>query len=1333
MPIDDGSYAQWAHGDYTAVDEGTVTPNDCRGTGADYIQEKISNKRASFKLDLSSIPDGYVIKSVDITVVDRGGGTGSSGSGGDDDSGGSYQTFARLNGVDTDSGVNLFAFNDTNACNPPVTQTINVADTTKSSATILEVGVVKTNVDDHTVTIGAISAVITYTKLDQTITVTTHAPASAIYGSSFGVSATSSSGLPVTITTTGVCSIDGNTITMTSGSGDCVVHYNQAGNESYGSAPEVTETTHATAKTVTATVTANDKTYDGNNTATISGCILTGVETGDVVTCSATSATFDNKNAGTGKTVTATGLALAGDDAAGYQLSSTTATATAKIDKLAVVVTAVTDTKTYDGTNASSGAPTHGTLATDDSATWSQTFADKNVGADKIITPSAVISDGNGGNNYDLTINTATGSITAKNLTISGLSAVSRAYNGTNAVALSGTPSLVGAIGGEDVVLAGTPVATFADKTVANTKPVTVVGFALSGADIGNYNLAQPTGLTADITPLALTGTITVDNKIYDGTTAATITAYNLSGGIIEGDDVDYIGGTANFIDRNVDNNKTVTAIGLSLSGADASNYTVNTTATTTANISQLSINVNAVTDSKIYDKTTSSAGIPVFAPALVGGDTPNFTQSFNDYNVGTGKTLTPSGTVNDGNGGANYVIHFSQDFTGIITARDIVVTAETKSKIYGAPDPALTYNVTSGSVLDGDEFSGSLARNPGEDVGVYAINRGSLALNDNYNITYNGADFTITTDAVLTVTADNKTKIYNTPDPVFTFTYSGFVGTDDTSKLTTLPSCSVTADHTNVGSYDISCNGGSSANYSFSYVGATLTVTQAEQAITFGTLTDKVYGDADFTVSASADSGLTVDFTTTGSCTVSGNTVHLTGAGTCAVTAHQAGNLNYKAATDVTQSFTVNKATATVVLSNLIQAYNGLPRSVTATTTPEGLTVDLTYDGLTTVPVNAGSYAVVGTVNDPNYVGTASDTLVISKVNLTVTGITANNKIYDGTTSATLNLGEPLLVGVMGEDDVHLDTTGAVGTFADKNVGADKTVAISGLALLGVTAGNYTLTQPTTTATITKREITVTAVTSSKIYDGNNTSSGLPTITSETGLASGDTATWTQTFATPEVGTEKTLIPAGTVNDGHEGQNYQITFVNNTTGVITAKESPKEEPVVTGGGSLGAPASSPCNSVEYYDWKSCVNGFQYRDIKMLVPEGCAITQAQRDAGQRACGGQVLGEKIVAEKAAGGICDDAPAIATGQVTSLLDLMNVQRNPLSEKNAQDKYIKKLLSLAKDKKITQQNINALVNYVAYSGPRSLYLGEGERAGVLHSYLAAFGRLPKTENEW
>src|SRR5204863_497495 len=66
--------------------------------------------------------------------------------------------------------------------------------------------------------------------------------------------------------------------------------------------------------------------------------------------------------------------------------------------------------------------------------------------------------------------------------------------------------------------------ASFATKTVANGKPVTVIGVALSGTDAGNYTVSQPSGLSADITAknLTINGAV-ADNKQYDGNTDATV------------------------------------------------------------------------------------------------------------------------------------------------------------------------------------------------------------------------------------------------------------------------------------------------------------------------------------------------------------------------------------------------------------------------------------------------------------------------------------------------------------------------------------------------------------------------------------------------------------------------------------------------------------------------------------------------------------------------------------------------------------------------------------------------------------------------------------------
>ncbi len=88
----------------------------------------------------------------------------------------------------------------------------------------------------------------------------------------------------------------------------------------------------------------------------------------------------------------------------------------------------------------------------------------------------------------------------------------------------------------------------------------------------------------------------------------------------------------------------------------------------------------------------------------------------------------------------------------------------------------------------------------------------------------------------------------------------------------------------------------------------------------------------------------------------------------------------------------------------------------------------------------------------------------------------------------------------------------------------------------------------------ITPRPITVSAAADTKVYDGTTASAETPTITSGN-LATGDAATWTQTFDNKNVGTGKTLTPAGAVNDGNDGNNYDVTFVNDTSGEITQAE----------------------------------------------------------------------------------------------------------------------------------------------------------------------------------
>ena len=136
----------------------------------------------------------------------------------------------------------------------------------------------------------------------------------------------------------------------------------------------------------------------------------------------------------------------------------------------------------------------------------------------------------------------------------------------------------------------------------------------------------------------------------------------------------------------------------------------------------------------------------------------------------------------------------------------------------------------------------------------------------------------------------------------------------------------------------------------------------------------------------------------------------------------------------------------------------------------------------LATVPGSAGTwYLHIKGYNGADVGNGAYDyALTVAPKTLTVTGIQAENKAYDGTTDATLNLGGAALVGVVAGDDVTLDTTAVAGAFDDANVGTGKAVTISGLGLTGDDAGSYTLSAPSATADITGAP-TTTALASSE------------------------------------------------------------------------------------------------------------------------------------------------------------------------------------------------------------------------------------------------------------
>lgn len=155
-------------------------------------------------------------------------------------------------------------------------------------------------------------------------------------------------------------------------------------------------------------------------------------------------------------------------------------------------------------------------------------------------------------------------------------------------------------------------------------------------------------------------------------------------------------------------------------------------------------------------------------------------------------------------------------------------------------------------------------------------------------------------------------------------------------------------------------------------------------QTITFDPIADKVYGNPAFLVSATASSNLPVSLSAAGQCTIAGSTVTITAAGSCTITAQQAGNANYHPAEDVMRSFAIAKAPATITIGTEY-TYDGTVKAASITTNPAALslvTVAYSQNGLpVTQPINAGTYQVTATLDNPNYEAPlATGTLIINR-----------------------------------------------------------------------------------------------------------------------------------------------------------------------------------------------------------------------------------------------------------------------------------------------------------------------------------------------------------------
>jgi autotransporter-associated beta strand protein len=224
-------------------------------------------------------------------------------------------------------------------------------------------------------------------------------------------------------------------------------------------------------------------------------------------------------------------------------------------------------------------------------------------------------------------------------------------------------------------------------------------------------------------------------------------------------------------------------------------------------------------------------------------------------------------------------------------------------------------------------------------------------------------------------------------------------------------------------------------------------------------------------------------------------------------------------------------------------------PSGYTATTLPTGMTLNST-SGLITVAATTAAGAYNITINASNAVGSGSSQTLTYNVNakaLTITGVTANNKPYDGTTAATLS-GTAAYSGLVNSESFSVTGT-PTASFATATVGTAKSVTVTGYT---APSANYMVTQPTgLTANITQKPLTISsAAASNKVYDGNTTVTLTGTLT---GVVSPDVVTLalSGTFASSAVGTGIAVTSTSTISGAGAG-NYTLTQPTGLSADIT-------------------------------------------------------------------------------------------------------------------------------------------------------------------------------------
>ncbi|QDG74371.1 YDG domain-containing protein [Janthinobacterium tructae] len=985
-------------------------------------------------------------------------------------------------------------------------------------------------------------------------------------------------------------------------------------------------TANITPKALTVTgATAADKTYDGNATAAITGGALHGLVGGETLVLNSASGVFNNQNAGNAKAVTVTGASL-GDGtglASNYTVAQSSA-GTANITPKALTVTGATAAdKTYDGnaTAALTGGALDGLVSGETLVlnSASGVFNNQNAGNGKAVTVTgASLGDGTGlASNYTVAQSSAgTANITPKALTVTDVTASSRVYDGTQQASLSGGV-LSGLVGLETLNLdLSNQAGTFSDKNVGAGKVVTVTGATVADGTglASNYAFSNATGVTANISKATISSVsnVGVNNKTYDGSMTATLSGTAIFNGKAGADNLTVSSGNGSFVDKNAGAGKTVNVSNITLGGADAGNYLLDsTTSSGVADIAKATISSvsNVGVDNKTYDglRTATLKGTASF-DGIIGNDSLSVAGSglFSDKNAGTAKVVTVSGITLAGADAGNYILGSNASSgTADITPKALTVAGQVAgNKVY---DGNAVAQLSGGSLvgLVGGEtlgFSGQTAAFSDKNaasaktvtVSGTTLLDGSGAASNYTVVNPTGLTASITPKALTVAGQVAGNKVYD-GNAVAQLLGGSLVGLVGDETLVIAGQTAAFSDKNAASAKTVTVSGttlldgsGAASNYTVvNPTGLTASITPKALTVAGQFAGNKVY-----------DGNAVAQL-------LGGSLVGLVGDETLVIAGQTAAFSDKNAA---------NAKTVTVSGTTLLDGSGAAsnytvvnPTGLTASITPKALTVagqvagNKVYDGNAVAQLSGGS--LVGLVGDETLViagqtaafsdknaasaktvtvsgttlldgsGAASNYTVVNPTGLTasitpkaltVAGQVAGNKVYDGNAVAQLLGGS--LVGLVGDETLVI--AGQTAAFSDKNAASAKTVTVSGTTLLdgSGSASNYSVSNPTgLTASITPKALTVAGqIAGNKVYDGNTVAqliggSLVGLVGDETLAIAGQTAA----FSDKNAASAKTVTVSGTTLLDGSGAASNYTVVNPTG--LTASITPASISAISG------------------------------------------------------------------------------------------------------------------------------------------------------------------------